>query len=287
MKGIFLRLAAVALITAMSGLVHHLAKSLPVGQIMFWRSGVAAVVIVIYAIRFGGAATLLPQNITNHAIRGVLGGLTMALSFTSLAYLPVANASALAYLAPLFTLPLAAWLLDERMTPLIIGAAILGLGGVGLMLWAELEDPAFSQDGLIGIAAGLGFAILWALVRIHIKRMSTFESAASISLSFAVTSAVMGLVTLPFGWAAAEPTLVAMLIMAGLLGAFGHILSVEAVKRAKVSTLAPFDYFGLIFALGIDALIFTVVPPALAIAGMLMIVMAGLLAAWQETRSPG
>ncbi|WP_370228588.1 DMT family transporter [Cognatishimia sp.] len=284
MHGILLRLAAVTLITAMSAIVHQLAKTLPVGQIMFWRSGVAAVVIIAFALRFGGARSLRPQNYGNHAIRGLLGGLSMALSFTSLAYLPVANASALAYLAPLLSLPLAAWVLGERMTNLVVFAAILGLGGVALMLWAELEKPDFARGSLIGMSAGLGFAFVWALVRIHIKRMSSKETSASISLSFAITSMAMGLATLPFGWTALGPTAIWLLICAGLLGALGHILSVEAVKRAKVSTLAPFDYFGLIVALGLDALLFSVLPGSLAFVGMLVIVAAGLLAIWQETR---
>jgi drug/metabolite transporter (DMT)-like permease len=251
---------------------------------MAWRSGVAALVIIAFALRFGGARSLLPQSYTNHAIRGLLGGLAMALSFTSLAYLPVANASALGYLAPLFSLPLAAWFLRERMNSLVIAAALLGLAGMGLMLWAELESPDVAQGGLIGMAAGLGFAVVWALVRIHVKRMTTKESAASISLSLALTSLAMGLATLPFGWAPMTQMSVLLVVAAGLLGAFGHILSVEAVKRAKVSTLAPFDYFGLIFALGLDAIIFSVLPGPLALVGMFVIVAAGLLAIWQEAR---
>lgn len=284
MHGILLRLAAVTLITAMSALVHHLAKTLPVGQIMFWRSGIAAIIIVGFALRFGGTRSLMPQHLGNHAIRGILGGISMALSFTSLAYLPVANASALAYLAPLMSLPLAAWVLGERMSKLVVIAAVLGLGGVALMLWAELERPDFTRGSLIGMAAGLGFALVWALVRIHIKRMSSQETSASISLSFALTSMAMGLATLPFGWEALGWPALSFLVGAGLLGAFGHILSVEAVKRAKVSTLAPFDYFGLIVALGIDAIAFAVLPGSLALMGMLVIVAAGLLAIWQEAR---
>lgn len=286
MQGILLRLAAIALITAMSAIIHQLAKTLPVGQIMAWRSGVATIVIVTFALRFGGAQSLVPKHLGNHAIRGLLGGLAMAFSFTSLAYLPVANASALGYLAPLISLPLAAWLLGERMTRWLVVAAMLGLLGIGLMLWAELERPDFSRGSLIGMGAGLGFALTWAMVRIHVKRMSSHESAASISLSFALASMAMGLVTWPFGWNGLTSTSLFLLVCAGLLGAFGHILSVEAVKRAKVSTLAPFDYFGLIFALGIDAVVFAVVPGTLAFLGMVVIVVAGLIAVLQEARAP-
>ena len=284
MQGILLRLAAVALMTAMLALVHQAAKSLPVGQIMVWRSAIAGAVIVAFAWRFGGLRQLLPQSTRDHAIRGSLGAITMVFSFTSLAYLPVANASALSYLAPLITLPLAVWFLGERISPLTACAAGLGLGGMLIMLWSELQSPSLSDGGVIGIAAGLAFALTWAIVRIHVKRMSTVETATSIAFSFSIFSTCLGLMSLPLGWAALSAQLVVFLVGAGILGAFGHILSAEAIKRAPVSTLAPFDYFGLVFALGIDALFFGLTPAWLALVGMMVIVVAGLLAALTEHR---
>ena len=89
MQGILLRLAAVALMTAMLSVIHHAAKTLPVGQIMVWRSAIAGVVILGFAWRFGGLRQVIPRKPRDHAVRGLLGALTMVFSFTSLAYLPV------------------------------------------------------------------------------------------------------------------------------------------------------------------------------------------------------
>ena len=284
MQGILLRLAAVALMTAMLSVIHHAAKTLPVGQIMVWRSAIAGVVILGFAWRFGGLRQVIPRKPRDHAVRGLLGALTMVFSFTSLAYLPVANASALSYLAPLITMPLAVVFLGERMGPILILAGLTGVLGMGLMLWSELHSPSLSEGGLIGIAAGLGFAVTWAFVRIHVKRMTSNESSASIAFSFAVFSTALGLLSLPFGWEPVGVEMMLYLIAAGILGAFAHILSAEAIKRAPVSTLAPFDYFGLIFALAADLVFFGIVPTRLALLGMLVIVMAGLLVGVYEAR---
>ena len=82
----------------------------------------------------------------------------MVLSFVSLAYLPVANASALAYLTPSITLPLASVMLGERLARRVVLACLLGFVGVLLMLQSSLQSPSGSRLELIGIAAGLGYA---------------------------------------------------------------------------------------------------------------------------------
>lgn len=285
MTGIFLRVLSVALLTAMSAVVHHLAQSLPVGQIMVWRSFVAALVIFTFACLRAPLAEMLPKSYIAHAIRGGLGAVSMMFSFVSLAYLPVAHAAALGYLAPVITLPLAAHSLGERISRAILLAAALGFGGVIVMLWSELTQSSVSSLAWVGIAAGLGFAFSMALVRVHIKKMTAQESTTSIAMSFALTSGVLGLCSLPFGWAALDGALVFWLCAAGVLGGVAHMVSVEAVRRSKVSTLAPFDYIGLVFALGIDVMVFQASPTGLAMIGMGLIVSAGLYVILQEQRA--
>lgn len=112
MPGLFLRLTAMALITAMSATIHGLAQSLPIGQIVFWRSAVALIPIAAYLWLRGQLRNgLKTRNPKGHILRSAFGCLSMVFSFVSLAYLPVANASARAYLTPLITLPLASVML--------------------------------------------------------------------------------------------------------------------------------------------------------------------------------
>ena len=275
-EGIGIRLLAAFLITAMSAVVHAVSHEVPLGQIIFWRSAVALVPICGYMVlRHQFPAALASRNPRLHLTRGLYGALSMALSFVSLAYLPVANAQALAFLAPVLTLPMAALMLKERLAPVVITASALGFGGVIAMLWSALEAPG--QGALIGIAAGLAYALTMAFVRVHIKAMTATESPATIVFWFAVICAGVGLATLPFGWVVPDLPTLGLLVATGLLGGLGHIAATEATARAPVSVLAPFDFTGLIWALGFDILLFAVMPGPLALAGVAAITLAGVV----------
>lgn len=276
LHGIGLRLLAAFLITAMSAAVHQAAKSAEIGQIMFWRSAIALIPILAYmALRGDLPAALFTQRPRLHIIRGGFGAFSMALSFISLAYLPVATAQALAFLAPVFVLPLAARQLRETIAPALWVAVLLGFAGVIILLWQALSLPG--PAGWIGVAAGLTYAITMAFVRVHTKHMTATEKPATIALYFALVSTCIGLITLPFGWTAMDQPGMVWLILAGLLGGGAHIASTEAVARAPISLLAPFDFTSLIWAVGIDLVVFAHMPGPSGAIGMAVIALAALI----------
>lgn len=276
LQGVALRLLAAFLMTAMSAAVHGAAKTVPIGQIIFWRSALALVPICLYMMWLRDfPAGLKTQRPRLHVTRSLLGAFSMAMSFLSLAYLPVANAQALAYLAPVLVLPLAAITLKETLTPAVFVAVFCGFGGVLLLLWEAFELPR--EGALIGVAAGLAYALTMAFVRVHTKTMTRTENASSIAFYFAGVSAVIGVMTWPFGWVPLTWTLFGWLALAGILGGAGHIIANEAVARAPISTLAPFDFTGLIWALGFDLLVFSHVPGPMGIVGVFAITSAALI----------
>ncbi|WP_163850067.1 DMT family transporter [Pseudooceanicola aestuarii] len=276
LSGIALRLLSVFLMTAMSAAVHALGHRAELGQIMTWRSAVALLPILAY-MRLRGEFPngLRSKRPVLHLTRGLFGALSMALSFVSLTYLPVANAQALAYLAPVLTLPLAAGLLGERMSRRVPLAVALGFAGVILMLWTALEFPG--DGALVGLLAGLGYALTMAFVRVHIKSMTATESVAAIAFWFAIVSAAVGLVLSPDPFANLASGDMVILTAAGLLGGAGHIAATEAVARAPVSTIAPFDFSGLIWAVVFDLVLFGLLPGGIGIVGMGAILAAGAM----------
>ncbi len=275
MNGILLRLSAVFLMTGMSAGIHAVADQVPVGQIMFWRTAFAIGPIVIYMmIRHDFPHALTTRRPMLHLTRGVLGAISMALSFLSLAYLPVANAQALAYLAPVLALPLAVILLGEGLSRPVLIAMGLAFSGMLAMLWEAFSLPG--EGALIGMAAGWGFALTMAFIRVHVRRMTFTERPSTIAFSFAVVSALGGLMTLPFGWITLDWGLLAWLALAGIVGGIGHILATEAIARAPVAVLAPFEFTGLIWALGFDALFFGHLPGGMGWVGIFAITSAAL-----------
>jgi len=276
MQGIGLRLLATFLITAMSAAISAAATTVPLGQIMFWRSAVALIPICLYMIwrhEFPGA--LRTKRPSLHITRSLLGVFSMAMFFTALAYLPIANAQALGYLAPILVLPLAAVLLKEKLTAGILVAVLLGFAGVMFLLWDAFALPG--EDAWIGVVAGLIFAFTMAFVRVHTKAMTQSETTASIAFYFALVGTILGLASAPFAWISLDGTTMGWLILAGLLGGTAHIAANEAIARAPVSTLAPFDFTGLIWALGFDLVLFSILPGMIGLVGVFVITLAALM----------
>lgn len=283
-QGVGLRLLAAFLMTAMSAAVHAAAETVPIGQIMFWRAAIALIPICLYMMwlkEFPNA--LRTQRPGLHVTRSLFGAFSMAMSFLSLAYLPVANAQALAYLAPVLVLPLAAVMLNEKLSKAIFVAIFFGFAGVILLLWDALELPG--DGALIGVAAGLAYAFTMAFVRVHTKTMTLTESSSTIAFYFAIVAAIIGLATAPFGWVDLNGSLFGWLALAGVIGGIGHIVANEAVARAPVSALAPFDFTGLIWALGFDLILFSVVPGILGLLGVFAITFAALIVTFMGSSS--
>lgn len=280
-------LATVALIAmaAMSAAIHEAAKVAPVGQLVFWRSFVALVPIVIYmAVRGQLGTSLRTRYPHKHLIRGLLGCAVMFFSFISLAYLSVGLATALSYLAPILSIVAAMVFLRERPGAVIFVGVALGFAGILVMLYPALVGTEVSEGALIGIAAGVGMAATNALSRVQVKDLTRTDPPASIALSFAVICSVVGLATSLFGWAELDGQAFALLVGAGVLGGVGHILMMEAVARAPVSVLAAFEYTGIIWAFLFDLTLLGIALDVWSVSGALVVVAAAAIVAYGQGR---
>ena len=277
-SGIGLRLAATGLFAVMSLFVRLASFEAPVGQIMFWRSSVALIPIVLYLMwrrQFPrGLRTARPFG---HLKRSTFGLVSMFFSFLSLAYLPLALATALGFLAPLLVLPVAMIMLREKPGMAVFTATFAGFGGVFLMLWPTFSTPGIDTGALIGIGAGLAMAVTTAFAKVQIKALTSTESSGTIAFYFAVICSLGGLLTLPFGWADPSPEILMWLIGAGLTGGLAHIFKTEALARAPASTLAAFEYTAMIWALLLDVTVFGLLPEPVSLFGAFLIVMAAAI----------
>ncbi|PSL20090.1 DMT family transporter [Shimia abyssi] len=151
----------------------------------------------------------------------------------------------------------------------------MGFLGVMFMLWEALEQPG--QGALIGVAAGVAYACAMAFVRVHTKAMTKTETSCAIAFYFAIVATAVGLASWPFGWVPVGGTVLVALIGAGLIGGIAHIVSNEAVARAPVSALAPFDFTGMVWALGFDLMLFSILPGYLGLLGVFSITAAAMI----------
>ena len=250
---------------------------------MFHRSAWALLPILGYLAWRGqfplGLKTRRPMG---HFKRSLFGALSMGSSFVSLVYLPLALATALSFLAPLLSVPVAAMILRERPGLMVTGAAILGFGGILLMLAPAFDGPSWDTGTIIGIAAGLATAGTSVISKVQVNTLTMTEPPGTIAFYFALVSMLIGLITWPFGWASLSTGALIWLVAAGLTGGCAHIAMTEAVARAPVSTLAPFEYTAMLWALLFDFLIFSLIPDPLSLGGALLVVVAAAVVAFAD-----
>lgn len=290
--GIALRLTSVLLFAGLNICIRLSAADVPLGELIFFRSFVALIPLGIYLWMRGdlltGFRTKYPMG---HAIRSLFGCISMATSFISMSYLPLANATALAFITPMVTVIAAIIVLKERPKLAVYLALTMGFTGILVMLSPAMRSTGLDHNTLIGGVAGIIAAISTAAVITQVKKLTKTEQPATIALYFAITCSIVGLMTLPLGWAVPDMawslphgTPMVALVMGGLLGGVAQILMTEAFARAPASTLAPFEYTSMMWALLADIIIFSVWPGPQTLVGSALIVGAAALVAVSTRR---
>jgi drug/metabolite transporter (DMT)-like permease len=285
-KGILLKLVSALLFAIMSALIRWLGEIVPLGQVVFFRSAFAIVpVVIIYALRRELVTAVRTGRPFGHFGRGLVGIAGMFLSFAALARLPLANATAIGFAAPLITVALAALVLKERVRVYRWSAVGVGFVGVLVMLvpYLDLSSPAAGgTTQTIGAGLGLAAAFCNAGSVIQTRRLTDSETTSAIVLYFSLICAVGGLLTLPFDWHQPTGKELAALIAIGMIGGFSHLLLTESYRFAPTSVVAPFDYTSIFWAFVLGYAMFGEVPSALVFVGAAIIALAGLFVIWRE-----
>jgi len=215
LKAITLKVISAIVFAVMSALVRYLGEKYPVGQIVFYRSAFAVMpVVLIYAWRGELAAAVRTVRPLGHAGRGLISVFGMFSNFSALARLPIVDATAISFAAPLITVALAAIFLAERVRIYRWSAVIAGFVGILVMLGPHFNLAAYSTATVT--TAGFAFAIVGAFCNagtvIQTRRLTETETTSSIVFYFSLICAVAGLISLPFAWhAPSAPELTALI----------------------------------------------------------------------------
>jgi len=285
LKAVLLKLIAAFLFAMMSVLVRWVGERYPVGQVVFYRSAFAILpVVIIYAWRRELMAAIRIGRPFRHLGRGLTAVGAMFCNFSSLARLPVVDATAISYVSPLFTVALSAIFLKERVRIYRWSAVIVGFAGVLVMLSPHLDvgRSAANSVAVAGAVFGLVGAFFSAGSTVQTRALAKSETTSSIVLYFSIICAVAGLATLPFGWLTPTWPELAALIAIGIFGGLAHIFLTESYRLAEASLVAPFDYTSMLWALLLGYLVFGELPDALVFVGAAIIASAGLFVIWRE-----
>ncbi len=284
LRGILFKVMSVCMFMGMASLVKAASAEVPPGQAVFFRSFFALPIILGWLALRGelrdGWKTANPMG---HIWRGLIGTSAMGLGFTGLGLLPLPEVTAIGYAAPLLVVIFAAMFLNEEVRAFRLSAVAMGMMGVLIVLSPRLSVGAsLNVSETLGAVVVLMGAVLAALAQVFVRKLVATEDTAAIVFWFTITSSVLSLLTLPWGWATPGWPVALMLICAGLLGGVGQILLTSSYRYADASLVAPFDYTSMILALTIGYLIFDEVPTTTMLMGAAIVIGAGVLIIWRE-----
>lgn len=284
-KGILLKTASAFIFTIMVTLVKVLSDRLPVGEILFSRNFFALIpVLAMVTWRREWGVAFKTKQPFGHIGRGMLGVASMFLWFTSLSVLPLHDATAISYAAPLITVALAALVLGERVRLHRWSAVGLGLVGILFVLSPHLGENDFNTEMAWGAMACLLSAAFMALAMISIRKLTATERTTTIVVYFSIISTVLSLLSLPFGWTMPSAEDAALLVIVGLCGGVGQILLTQAYRFAEASTIAPFDYTTIIWVLIFGVFVFAEIPSIEVIIGSMIVIGAGIFVIYREQK---
>ncbi len=289
-KAISLKVASALLFAFLSAFVRFLGEGgVPVGQTVFFRSAFAIVpVVIIFAWRRELMSAVRTSRPLGHLGRGTISVVGMFLNFAALARLPLVDATAISFAAPLITVAFAALFLGEQVRIYRWSAVGVGFAGIMVMLWPYLNFAQFTSESAAAQAAALGamFALAGAFTNagsvIQTRRLTDTETTSSIVFYFSLICALAGLATLPFGWVWPDHWQLGALIGAGLVAGLSHILLTESYRFAAASVIAPFDYTMMLWVFLLGYWMFGEVPTIHVYVGSAIVVVSGLFVIWRE-----
>ena len=255
LAGFLMVILAAALFAAMHSIIRFVAVSGGIHpfEMAFFRHLVGLVIFAPFLIKHG-FGIFRTQRLGLHLGRAGMNSISMLSWFTVLALMPVADATALSLIGPVFVSLLAILFLGERVGPRRWFGISLALAG-GLII----IRPGFVEIGL-GTWLILFSAIVVSGSKLIAKILSGTESAVTIVAMLTVLTVPITLVPTIFVWQVPTPEQLGFLLLIGILGTIGHLLFVQAYKLADISQVEPAIFTRMIWAALIGFVLFSEFP---------------------------
>jgi drug/metabolite transporter (DMT)-like permease len=283
-KAVSLKIGSTMAFAMMGALGRYLGSAIPLGEIVFCRGLFALIPIVLF---FGWrgqlSGALRTSRLSAHLVRGSFSVIGTFCTFGALARLPIADVTAIAFIAPLITVVFAAIFLKEKVHVYRWSAVAVGFSGVILMLSPYFHNHAALDTAMtIGLVLALMNAFTAGGATIQIRRLTSTETSASIVVIMTLIVMAASLVTAPFGWRMPTGWELTLLIGIGIFGGLGQMLFTESYRYAPASFLAPFDYTAMLWAFLLGFWMFGEVPTIYVVIGAIIVAAAGIFVILRE-----
>lgn len=260
-KGVFLMLFGLMLFSALNGVVKAQTELFPILQIMVFRNAFALLPLALLIGHTVGWPSLVTRRPFWHLLHAVLVTGAIGLIFMGYSTLPLADATAINFAAPLVVCALSVPILKEPVGALKWGAVLVGFVGVLIMVRPGgdviREGAVYSFAGTVLSACGLLLA----------RHLSRHDPTTTIVFLFMTISSVLMLPFLPAVWVSPTPLQLAGLVAMGIASGVAQYMTTRALFHAPVSTVATMGYTKMIWALLIGYFAFGDWPAPVVLAG--------------------
>jgi len=237
----------------MSTFIRLASAQLHAFEIVFFRNFLAVLIMLPWVMRHG-LASMRTNRFGLLSLRAVLNVSAMLAGFTALTLIPLAEATALSFTAPLFATVGAALILGETVRARRIAAVLIGFAGTMIVLRPGVE--AITPGALLAILN----AFLLAMTLLVVKVLTRTERPESVVIYMVLLQTPMALVPALFVWQWPEPLIWLWLFALASAGTAGHILFTRAMAIAEVTQVQPFEFIRLPLIAAIAYLMFDEVP---------------------------
>ena len=279
-RGMLMIIMAVAIFSVMDALSKYLTRFYPVALVAWSRYAFHLLLVVIVLGPRFGLSLIRTARPGAQLVRGLLLAIASISFISAVKYMPLAEATAIAFLGPLLIVVMSVLFLKEKVEPARWIAVLCGF--IGVLVIIRPGSSVFTWAALFPLTNAIAFASYQILTR----RLSGLESAYTSIFYSGLIGTLLLSATLPYVWVMPQNGLhLALLIATGVLGGLSHLILIKAYDYAPASRLAPFSYTQLIWVATIGYLVFGDFPDTWSLVGIGILMASGLYTATNQRRS--
>ena len=281
LRGVLCMLGGALSLTINDAMAKYLTQSYPVGQVMALRGLSIIMLLIAFLFFMNNLKALKIFSWKGHLLRaGTMTGSTFFF-ITGLSLLPITDAIAIAFVAPILSAILGVIILREAVSWKRWVAIFVGFFGVIIIL-----QPA-SDAFKIAAIAPMGAAAFGAARDVITRAISGSENSLSILFTSMLMITVAGFLTYPLGWSAVKLSHIWIFITSSLLVGLAQYLMIEAFRLGEVALISPFKYSSLLWATLISLVIWDDLPSKNVVLGAFILILSGIYLLKNEVTNGG
>ncbi|MFN4089931.1 MAG: DMT family transporter [Alphaproteobacteria bacterium] len=276
-----LMLTATGAYACIALIARHLSSEVHAFEILFFRNIFGLVIMLPWLWQTIRPEVLATTRIGMHGVRAGFNSLSMGCWFLAVGLIPLADATAISFTAPLWVTIFAALFLGETVRIRRWAATLIGFAGILVIL-----HPGLAEGGLDALSPGVLVALVaaaaWAITVVTLRTLARTERPETV-LTWQVL--LMAPISLPaallvWTWPTTEALLwLALLAALATAGQFCHI---RALALQDVTALQPIDFVKLPIIAGLALLLFGEEPSLWTIGGGIVVFCAASYVSWRE-----